>query len=437
MFLSQVRMTTLVLILLVGLFGCSSGGGDGGSPNPQTLTGRFIDSAVSGITYVTSGGTQGVTGSNGEFTYKSGETVQFYIGGILLGDVAGASLVTPVSMVSGATDETNPTVSNIARFLQSLDDDQDPSNGISISADVITAAAGQVLDFTSAAFDTNADALVRTLRNTAYGDMTNGLVSSASAEQHLRGTLLGELAGAYTGTYTEVPVGDRGTWVFTADEFGNITGCGESTVYLETFSIAGTVSSSGATEVVAGSTSNGATFSGSINLNGSVSGNWSNTIDGSSGTYSGSLATGNVPNCSTSSNPSTPPTAGNLGGLVISGTDTAVIGTLFTPNEVTLPSANSARWRTVVDGGNGMGIVTHSMLVNLDVNGNLTDFVYSRVIDSAEYHYRLDCAIDDCSNIYADTTTQVVTFSNVIVPALAEQGVATAPITITGTLIVQ
>jgi len=103
------------------------------------LKGRLIDSAVSGVTYTvtTTDGRiiKGVTDDSGTFEYQPGENVTFSIGGIVLPVALGEATVTPVSMAQGGT---GPVASNVAYFLQSLDFDLDPTNGITIDPRVLT-----------------------------------------------------------------------------------------------------------------------------------------------------------------------------------------------------------------------------------------------------------------------------------------------------------
>ena len=123
------------------------GTGDGGS-SLVVKTGYFVDSAVAGVDFV-SGGQTGTTDSAGTFTYEEGETLSLSVGGVNLGTTNPDENITPVDLVSGGTSESDAVV-NLARFLQTLDDDGDPTNGISIGETVKTelkAAATQV-DFT-------------------------------------------------------------------------------------------------------------------------------------------------------------------------------------------------------------------------------------------------------------------------------------------------
>ena len=124
--------------------------GDAGAP--PVLTGVLVDAAVEGVTFETL--TQsGVTNNLGEFKYIQDEMVKFSVGGIVLGTVTGAPLITPVEL-TGGVDPIDQTATNQLVFLQSIDEDQDPLNGITVSAATLAAAATQTLDFKldSAAF---------------------------------------------------------------------------------------------------------------------------------------------------------------------------------------------------------------------------------------------------------------------------------------------
>ena len=414
--------TSLLFLFVFLLTACGGGGGGGGGP--VTLSGFFVDSAVGGLRYVTSSGINGVTDPAGGFNYASGDNVTFFLGDIQIGEpVLAAGLLTPVSLVPGATDETNTTVSNIARFLQSLDVDGNPDNGITIEADIATEAAGQSLDFTSGSFDTDATTLVEYLRDQVYGAGDTGtLVDASTAEAHLVGSLLCERAGTFEGTWVQtVGVSDSyGTWTFVVYGDGTLAGYAQNSLDLGTTGLSGSVSSDGTS--VAGNSTDGTTFSGSVNLDGTISGNWENTFYSVSGTYTGSRLPNTSSDCSSGPGES-------VGTLTVSGTDTSTIGTEFTPNTISVDDPYTFRWRTVdpVDG------ITHAILVQLDpANSNLVSMTYSRVIGADEYHYQLTCGVGDCSTIPYNPITYTATFTNT--EFLAVGGLATAPITLNGTL---
>ena len=158
--------------------------------------GRLIDAPVQGVGY-RSGTLAGVTGAEGEFQYRDGEQVEFFIGDIALGQpVTGKAVITPLDLVpQGHLD--SPAVINIARLLQSLDAVPGDTR-ITIPATVRSAAvrsgdtvasAIRFLDFADdAAFANSAAQLVATL--TAAYPFTAVLVDKQTARLHLRASLL-------------------------------------------------------------------------------------------------------------------------------------------------------------------------------------------------------------------------------------------------------
>lgn len=156
------------------------------SANPVTVSqGIFIDAPVEGIRFETT--TQsGLTNVSGTFNYLPGETVSFYIGDILIGSAVGTERLTPIDFVLGAVDENNEEVTNILRFLQTLDSDANLSNGINISDSAHSALTGQVLDFSLSqpAFEAAFDSI-----NTAVLGGSLIMVTAADAQAHLRSTL--------------------------------------------------------------------------------------------------------------------------------------------------------------------------------------------------------------------------------------------------------
>ncbi len=111
------------------------------------MYGTFVDSPTEGLEYVTDT-LAGVTDVDGTFEYREGETITFYFGGTELGQTPALPLLTPIDLVPGAVDETDPEVTNIARFLQTLDEDQNPDNGITLTDSAAAIAAEFNIDFT-------------------------------------------------------------------------------------------------------------------------------------------------------------------------------------------------------------------------------------------------------------------------------------------------
>lgn len=107
--------------------------------------GTVVDSPVSGLRYK-SGNHYGITDSAGKYGYLQGESVEFFIGDIRIGHaVTPSARVTPFEMAN-----SDPQVAlNIARFLQSLDNDAIPANGIHLHDAVHPLAADTAVDFSS------------------------------------------------------------------------------------------------------------------------------------------------------------------------------------------------------------------------------------------------------------------------------------------------
>jgi|GEM_PF-632921 len=145
--------------------------------------GIFWDGPVRGLAYV-SGNQSGFTDDEGRFTYEDGKTVTFMVGDIVVGEAAASPMMTPADLAPAGQDYTDAKVANIVRFLETLDADENPYNGIDIEAD--EKYDGESIDFTSRAFfETEAEALV----DKVFGDERN-LVSLQDAMDHFRLALL-------------------------------------------------------------------------------------------------------------------------------------------------------------------------------------------------------------------------------------------------------
>nr|WP_289027791.1 hypothetical protein [uncultured Paraglaciecola sp.] len=180
---------------LVFLAACGGSSNNNSIEDPvnsvATAEGVFIDSPVEGLNYV-SGSIEGTTDANGVFTYEVGEEITFSVGDIVIGSATGAATLTPLSLVDDALDETNPTVVNIATFLQTLDDDGDPENGITITEMQHTEATSLTINFELSIFDFEYDADVQTavslLTSVSYAG-ARALISADDALAHLQGSL--------------------------------------------------------------------------------------------------------------------------------------------------------------------------------------------------------------------------------------------------------
>lgn len=165
--------------LLVAVVTSSCGGGGGSSSAIGTrLQGYFKDSAVAGLTYVTSSNVTGTTRPDGGFDYNPGDTIRFSFGAIEFPAVSATSLITPLNMADGVVD--SPVLNNIAYLLQALDSDDNPDNGITLSPDLIS-QANQKVDFSLPTADFVNNAVVTSVIRAKGGSNT----TAASALTHV------------------------------------------------------------------------------------------------------------------------------------------------------------------------------------------------------------------------------------------------------------
>lgn len=155
-----------------------SGGGDGGTGGgtpaaAPTLTGTFVDAPVSGLSYATSSGLNGTTNSQGQFSYRAGDTVQFSYGQTVLGSIPAVPQITPWTAFGlNSPDSTDFRWLNLARLLQTF------NNALPAVNPAIAAVPSIVFNQTDAAFA--ADPNVAALLN-AMGSSPAALVSGPQA----------------------------------------------------------------------------------------------------------------------------------------------------------------------------------------------------------------------------------------------------------------
>ncbi|TXD99389.1 hypothetical protein FUT87_03010 [Mitsuaria sp. TWR114] len=116
----------------------------------QPTQGRLVDAPVEGVSYQAApSAISGKTGANGVFSCKAGDTVSFSVGGVIVGSAACAATVAAADL-AGTSALGDVKLQNRLVFLQALDEDDDPTNGIRITAAVHDALT-QALDFNLAA----------------------------------------------------------------------------------------------------------------------------------------------------------------------------------------------------------------------------------------------------------------------------------------------
>lgn len=177
--------------LYLGLFACGGGSSseDISTESPSvSMTGQFVDSAVSGLDYICSSGESDVTNSGGEFTCPENDAVDFYIGQFFLGTSVFKLIVTPYDLYP----ENEKAAINVAQLLQTIDVDGNVENGIVIPEGF------DDLDFLDLLpGDTNFGTEVETV--------LGSLIDRETAKVHLDGTIISfpsDLTGkTYYGVY--------------------------------------------------------------------------------------------------------------------------------------------------------------------------------------------------------------------------------------------
>jgi hypothetical protein len=173
----STRLFTIFSIAF--LSSCGGSSSENSSPEVTTNVGYFIDSPVIGIDYETAS-LSGKTDKMGRFEYEDGETVVFSIGDIVL-PATTADEVVHVSDIFNSNINDQQVI-NLARLLLSLDEDQNPDNGISISAEAFSESLGVNIDFSSPTFETDVTNYVANAGGSA------SLIDENEATSHIQDT---------------------------------------------------------------------------------------------------------------------------------------------------------------------------------------------------------------------------------------------------------
>ncbi len=109
--------------LLTGCFG----GGSSSSSMPTIAQGQFIDAPVAGVDVYQNGKLVATTDAEGKYKYTTGSAVTFKVGELTLGTASAKAIITPADLSSDTA-----VVTKVLQVLQSLDNDNNPANGIVI-----------------------------------------------------------------------------------------------------------------------------------------------------------------------------------------------------------------------------------------------------------------------------------------------------------------
>jgi len=173
-----MKLKALIILLSIALItGCG-----GGESNNTTITGIYLDAKVQGLNYSTA--TQnGKTNVNGEFQYEPGESVVFSLYGQELSTVPGYSTITPFDNTSDTLHADY--VINLLRFLQTLDIDGVPGNGITLP-DTASSVMNVNFNQSMASFESDNSVLLFISQNTNVSSLS---VTAIDAVAHLQNTI--------------------------------------------------------------------------------------------------------------------------------------------------------------------------------------------------------------------------------------------------------
>ena len=220
-----IRMMCLFFVSM-GLCGCEGSS----STTATTAAGKFaVDAPVEGLKYV-SGGQNGFTGPNGEFTYDVGQAVTFSVGGVVVGQAQGASVITPIELVktaypSATVTASTPAVAQITQFL--LTASSLTSSGSKIDPTATSACASQNINISTAP-PSSFSLLISQIAATAGNRPVT--TASASVSLYMRAGSVQCAAGGLSLIEMQRKLTDAGIQVLTAncgsDGMAHIALCG-------------------------------------------------------------------------------------------------------------------------------------------------------------------------------------------------------------------
>lgn len=162
----------------------------------------------------------GVTDERGRFEFVDGEVISFLLGGLVLGSVPGADVVNLAQLVhrvDGRIDRLHdPALTNLARLVQTLDQDGDVEAGVTIAAAVHDLVSPLAVTFeqTEAAFTGEAwvTSLLETL-NATPGVFTATTPRTLRSPESARNEVRRNIRGIIKTTDVQIPLRD-GSFVY-------------------------------------------------------------------------------------------------------------------------------------------------------------------------------------------------------------------------------
>ena len=138
-----------------------------------------------------SGTVTGKTLTGGVFSYQVGNSIKFYVGDVLIGEAVPASVLSPIDLVPGAKDVTNPTVVKIVKFMLAVNSSNDAEQSMLVGDDKHAALAGDSKDLRDDKVDLVS--LQKTLQTALKTTLVFG--NGTTARLHLKNSLTVAKAG--------------------------------------------------------------------------------------------------------------------------------------------------------------------------------------------------------------------------------------------------
>jgi len=150
----------------------------GNTDNKNIGTGYYVDSAIEGVKYEC-GSQSGTTDSNGTFSFEEGKNCIFRLEGILLREVNAIDLENKMILLEDNIDN--------ARLLQSLDNDGNADNGITLSQNMLDALSTS--DLTAVPInDAEIQSFFTELGVTDIAGFDGAIVTLDETKEHLKDT---------------------------------------------------------------------------------------------------------------------------------------------------------------------------------------------------------------------------------------------------------
>lgn len=132
--MGMYKKTALCLAIVIMISACGDDSDDDANKAADpSRKGVILDSAISNMRYKIGASSLAITDTSGQFNYKIGDKVTFYLcGDNTLPIIDASEIVLPINLAGEKSLSTQRT-RNIARLLQSLDKDGVTSNGIQIA----------------------------------------------------------------------------------------------------------------------------------------------------------------------------------------------------------------------------------------------------------------------------------------------------------------